>query len=123
VTSTSAYVTETAWSGSNGGFSQAYTKPSFQSGIQANDQRGVPDLAANADPNTGFYICYSTLYTTTTCYIIGGIKFLFFNKAKIKTIIENKKISQRHISRQSSLCCPHGSTNANKWRVNNSKQF
>ena len=84
MTSTSAYVTETAWSGSNGGFSQAYTKPSYQTGIQANDQRGVPDLAANADPRTGFEICYTKV--EYTCRKFGGrnLKLLAVNKAKLK---------------------------------------
>ncbi len=44
---------ETAWSGSGGGTSVYYSEPSFQSGWQSSNQRGVPDVCLVADPNTG----------------------------------------------------------------------
>lgn len=49
------YVTETAWSGSGGGISAYETEPSYQvrAGIGSGGKRGIPDVAYDADPNTG----------------------------------------------------------------------
>jgi subtilase family serine protease len=52
------YITETAWSGSGGGISSYETEPSYQSTYpipnNANYKRGIPDVAYDGDPNTGF---------------------------------------------------------------------
>jgi subtilase family serine protease len=61
--STSGY-DEVAWPGSGGGASQFFAEPSFQQGLPQAAQselgrhRGLPDVAADADPATGlaFYI-------------------------------------------------------------------
>jgi hypothetical protein len=48
------YLGETAWSGSGGGVSAYESKPSYQSSVtQSATQRSSPDVAYNADPNTG----------------------------------------------------------------------
>ncbi|UFS49191.1 S53 family peptidase [Xylella taiwanensis] len=57
---------EQAWSGSGGGESAKYECPAWQQGLvitaekggvtRTLTQRGVPDVAANADPETGYYI-------------------------------------------------------------------
>src|SRR6266487_749417 len=53
---------EVAWSMSGGGFSSFFTTPSYQQTLPASvqnllkHQRGVPDIAGNADPNTGLAI-------------------------------------------------------------------
>jgi kumamolisin len=47
--------TETAWSGSGGGLSVLFTKPNYQSKIKISE-RGVPDVAAVANPATGVII-------------------------------------------------------------------
>ena len=73
LSSVTTRITEEAWNGSNGGYSKAFTRPSYQNGFQINGQRGVPDLAANADPNTGYYICYSSLYYSFSCIQVGGM--------------------------------------------------
>ncbi len=50
---------ETAWSGSEGGFSSFYQMPSYQNLLppevqqEFNNRRGVPDVSADGDPNTG----------------------------------------------------------------------
>lgn len=44
---------ETAWAGSGGGVSAVETEPSYQAGAQTTGKRGVPDVAYDADPNTG----------------------------------------------------------------------
>jgi kumamolisin len=48
---------ETAWSGSGGGFSAVFAVPSWQTGVRPHAKgRGVPDVAGNADPATGYRI-------------------------------------------------------------------
>ena len=55
---------ESAWPGSGGGFSKFFSEPDFQKSLpqsvqtQLNGRRGLPDIAADADPATGmaFYI-------------------------------------------------------------------
>ncbi len=48
--------TETAWNGSGGGFSKFFREPDYQQTLPQNlqasfqGQRGIPDIAANADP-------------------------------------------------------------------------
>jgi Bacterial Ig domain len=50
-----SYSYESAWSGSGGGISQYETKPSYQANVTlSSTQRTVPDVAYDADPNTGF---------------------------------------------------------------------
>jgi subtilase family serine protease len=67
------YIGETAWSGSGGGSSQYESEPTYQSlfnipAADSKNRRGVPDVAYDADPNTGF-----TLYTTLP--LVGWFEF------------------------------------------------
>jgi pro-kumamolisin-like protein/subtilase family protein len=64
---TGVYFKEVAWSapidqsGTGGGPSQYYALPDYQSGVQqaaGHGYRQVPDVSANADPNTGFSIIF-----------------------------------------------------------------
>jgi kumamolisin len=64
---TGAYFKEVAWSapidqsGTGGGPSQFYALPDWQAGVQqaaGHGYRQVPDVSANADPNTGFSIIF-----------------------------------------------------------------
>jgi len=51
------YVSESAWTGSGGGISAFVSKPSYQSTVTiSSTMRTTPDLAYNADPNTGFAV-------------------------------------------------------------------
>jgi len=50
------YYTESSWSGTSGGFSQVEVEPSYQQSVQNTGVRTVPDVAYNADPNTGFAV-------------------------------------------------------------------
>ena len=53
----SAYSSETAWSGSGGGPSAFEAQPAYQSGVvTGTSARANPDVAYNADPNTGYAI-------------------------------------------------------------------
>jgi subtilase family serine protease len=66
-------VQEVAWPKSGGGFSVFYSTPSYQQLLPASAQsqlqnrRGVPDVAASADPRAGLVIHYQGKYR-----VIGG---------------------------------------------------
>jgi kumamolisin len=67
---------ETVWSfnvlnndGAGGGVSNVFGKPLYQNGIVSNEfpNRCIPDLVANSDPTTGFYMKFNG-----EIHIIGG---------------------------------------------------
>lgn len=58
--------TETAWSSGGGAVSTFFVKPTYQSTVSAS-MRSIPDIAMNADPNTGVLYMINNAY-----YIIGG---------------------------------------------------
>jgi hypothetical protein len=47
---------ETAWSGGGGGISNTYTEPTWQESVQSTGFRTVPDISADANPNTGLAV-------------------------------------------------------------------
>ena len=66
---------ERAWSGSAGGMSQAERLPAFQDIIMSilHSRRGVPDISADADPNTGAAVYDSTAYQGFVgWFVVGG---------------------------------------------------
>ena len=69
ISSVTRYVSETSWSGSNGGFSTYFTRPLYQQGIHTNVNRGVPDLSSDADPRSGYLVCYGS---PRRCSKFGG---------------------------------------------------
>ena len=50
------YSSETAWSDTSGGYSTVETEPAFQEAVQNTGMRSAPDVAYDADPNTGFAV-------------------------------------------------------------------
>jgi hypothetical protein len=60
------YISEVGWSnsyGATGGGPSAFEpEPAFQKGVQSTGARGTPDVALNADPNTGVYVYDSYYY-------------------------------------------------------------
>jgi subtilase family serine protease len=58
LSSTNGYQSESAWSG-GGGDSTYETEPGFQRGVQSSGARSTPDVAYDADINTGFFV-YNT---------------------------------------------------------------
>ncbi len=71
--SSGGYGSETGWSGSGGGDSSYEKEPTYQTGVQSTGERSNPDVAYNADPNTG-YAVYDTLnyYGQTGWFEVGG---------------------------------------------------
>ena len=51
---------EVAWSGSGGGFSLYFKRPTFQLGWNSDSRRAYPDIAMVADPSTGVSVYNST---------------------------------------------------------------
>lgn len=82
----SQYQGETAWSdsstttgpaGSGGGLSKRFARPSWQTGAGVNNQysngkRQVPDVAANADPSTGYSVYTIASRTGSSWGVVGG---------------------------------------------------
>jgi len=57
--SSGAVTSEVAWSGSGGGISAVEPEPDYQKGAQSTGKRGVPDVAYNADPQTGYSMYFT----------------------------------------------------------------
>jgi subtilase family serine protease len=67
------YRTETAWAFGGGGLSQYEREPGYQAGVQSSGVRTIPDVAYNADPQSGFAVCDSLdPYATAGWDVIGG---------------------------------------------------
>ena len=66
------YAGETAWAGSGGGVSATELLPAYQSGFNAKSKRGVPDVAYNADPNSGIPIYDSLPYQGYSGWFLAG---------------------------------------------------
>jgi len=78
VDSTGNYLSESGWSGSGGGVSSYEAVPSYQSNWSTivGTHRGVPDVALNADPNTGIPVYDSTKYNRQSGWFeVGGTSF------------------------------------------------
>ena len=61
LTGSNAYSSETTWNGSGGGLSVVWPRPAWQTGpgvanTYSNGKRQVPDVALDADPNTGYSV-------------------------------------------------------------------
>ncbi len=71
--SVSSYASESAWTDSGGGYSQYESEPSYQTGVQSSGKRSAPDVAYDANPNTGFAV-YDSVSTggQSGWFEIGG---------------------------------------------------
>ncbi len=72
--SNNAIQSENAWSGSGGGTSQFEPEPAYQEGVQSTGMRTIPDVAWDADPNTGVavYDSYDDTDSSGPWMDIGG---------------------------------------------------
>ncbi len=79
---TTTYVSESAWSnaygGSSGGLSAYEAKPAYQDAVNSASTRSVPDVAFDADPNTGVSVYYiaptakNATASSGTWLVVGG---------------------------------------------------
>jgi subtilase family serine protease len=65
--SNNTYNTETVWSQTGGGPSTIFSEPAYQEGVQQSGWRETPDVAFDADPNTGLDVVAGG-----NGYIVGG---------------------------------------------------
>ena len=72
VTSTGTYVSETGWNGSGGGSSAYETEPTYQGSAQQTGARTTPDVAWDADPNTGVAVYDSVGTGRSPWQVVGG---------------------------------------------------
>jgi subtilase family serine protease len=78
LTASGSYGSESAWSGSTGGFSSYESEPSYQTSTLASvglsgGHRTVPDVSFNADPSTGYSVYSSVPYDGRSGWFqIGG---------------------------------------------------
>jgi subtilase family serine protease len=67
------YLSEIAWYDSGGGFSQFQAEPSYQLSVQGSRKRTTPDVAFDADPNTGVAVYQSSPIPGQSGWeIVGG---------------------------------------------------
>lgn len=71
VTGTGAYASETGWSGSGGGTSAYESEPADQDSVQSSKMRTAPDVAWDADPNTGVAV-YDSVGTGRSPWVVVG---------------------------------------------------
>ena len=71
---TGQFQQENTWVSSGGGMSAFETRPSYQNGIIeiVGSYRGVPDVAADADPYTGAWVFDSLTNAEPAWFIVGG---------------------------------------------------
>ncbi|QMU70833.1 protease pro-enzyme activation domain-containing protein [Streptacidiphilus sp. P02-A3a] len=85
LSSSGAWSSETAWSGSGGGVSSYFATPSFQTSVNSGSYRSVPDVAADADPDTGWAI-----YTEGSWAEYGGTSAAAPNWAAFTAIYDDE---------------------------------
>jgi hypothetical protein len=56
LSSSGSYQSEAAWFDSGGGYSRYEAEPSYQASVQTTGDRSAPDVAFDADPNTGVQV-------------------------------------------------------------------
>jgi hypothetical protein len=67
------YLSEVAWSGSGGGQSKLVLEPGYQRGVQSSGRRVTPDVAFDADPDTGVEVYQTSPYTGIGSWqVVGG---------------------------------------------------
>jgi len=87
---------EVGWAGSGGGCSAEHAMPSYQglngSGV-CSPNRASPDIAAIADPATGFSVYINNSYWGTGYYIVGGTSLATPVLAGIVADIDTARVS------------------------------
>jgi len=89
------YTAETAWSGSGGGQSAYEDLPAYQSNFLPTGKRRVPDVAYDADPNTGFAVYDSVRNQGQAGWLqIGGTSAGAPQWAALFAIVNSMRASQ-----------------------------
>lgn len=71
---TGNFIWETVWQDGGGGPSAYESRPAYQNGIRGivGSRRGTPDVAADANPNTGVWVLDTLVYGPGAWWIVGG---------------------------------------------------
>jgi kumamolisin len=85
LTSSGAWSKETAWSSGGGGVSSYFATPGYQSSVNSGSYRAVPDVAADANPSSGWAI-----YTQGAWYEFGGTSAAAPNWAAFAAIYDSE---------------------------------
>ena len=88
------YLGETAWASSGGGQSAFQAKSSYQSSVNASNFRQTPDVAFDADPNTGVAVYDSYNGGSTPWYQFGGTSLAAPCWAGLIAIADQMRASQ-----------------------------
>jgi hypothetical protein len=90
------YDSEIAWSGSGGGTSAFESAPSYQLPVQSTGMRTMPDVAFDADPNTGvaIYDTYDDTDGTGGWFQIGGTSLAAPAWAGLTAIADQGRVTQ-----------------------------
>ncbi len=91
------FVGEMTWQQAGSGISRFITRPSYQNGQSTivGAYRGVPDVAAVADPDTGVWV-YAQ-YACTYIYICGGTDWLPVGGTSVAAPVEAGVISHKGV--------------------------
>ena len=94
---TGDFVGEMTWQQAGSGISQYVTRPSYQNGQSSlvGSYRGVPDIAAVADPDTGVWV-YAQ-YACTYIYVCDGTNWLPVGGTSAAAPIEAAVISHKGV--------------------------
>jgi Subtilase family len=89
------YFGEMAWSGSGGGYSPVEPEPSYQRSVQKTGHRSTPDVAFDADPNTGVEVYQTPLGSSTGTWLtVGGTSLGSPSWAAIIAIVDQGRALQ-----------------------------
>ncbi|MDR3606968.1 MAG: S53 family peptidase [Oligoflexia bacterium] len=106
LTDTSGARSELAWSGSGGGISTFYPRPSYQAGLdpKMGTGRDYPDVAFNADPSSGqpTWVHYDPTSPMSapdapSYYIIGGTSIASPQWAGFMALVDEARGSKKHL--------------------------
>jgi hypothetical protein len=94
--SDSSYDNEQAWAGSGGGTSITEAEPGYQLGVQTTGSRSIPDVAFDADPNTGVAILdsYDNTDNSGPWFQIGGTSLASPAWAGILAVVNQARVAQ-----------------------------
>lgn len=85
---------EGAWPGGGGGVNAFGPRPRYQDGVVPSPQRGTPDVAFDADPNTGVAVyCTSHIPGSGPWYVIGGTSVGAPAWAGVNAVIEQARMA------------------------------
>jgi subtilase family serine protease len=97
-------VAESAWSGSGGGVSMYEAEPAWQHTYnipKANGHRAIPDVAYDADPQSGYPVYKTTGKSGDGWYVVGGTSAGAPQWAAIQSLGESVSLAKLYVDKAS----------------------